>query len=187
MFKNPYGRLEPLVDYLGVPEDWGGQQQGVNAVENATMTGKEGAGIFDANRALEGGLGKIADLGGDVDGDGQHQPVPELLRKRELGGVELGQVSGEPEEAAGDEQAAQRRCDCAFPGFVGTEARGELMAAQGAAYEQSSNVSGPDDAEQESDQRGAVGLFAQGRQSQQCEAGVDQGEDGDRGVGQHAL
>ncbi len=38
-----------VLDDLGVPEDWGGEQEGVDTVENASVAGKEGTGVFDAS------------------------------------------------------------------------------------------------------------------------------------------
>jgi len=50
----PDPRSEPLVNHLGVPQHGRGEQQGVDAVQNAAMAGEQGAGVLDAGRALEG-------------------------------------------------------------------------------------------------------------------------------------
>ena len=61
------------------------------------------------------------------------------------------------------------------------------MASPGATYIEGGNVSGPDHAEQEGDQRRAVGLFAQGGHGHQRHADVKEAEDGGRGIGQHLF
>ena len=39
-------RSKSVVDELGVPHGWGGQQQRVNAVEYTAMTGQQSAGVL---------------------------------------------------------------------------------------------------------------------------------------------
>ena len=68
------------------PEDGSGEEQGVDAVEDAAVAGEHGAGVFDAGAALEGGLEEVAELGGDVEDDGEEQGLP-----AGLGGVEEGE------------------------------------------------------------------------------------------------
>ena len=60
---------------LGVPQHRSGQQQGVNAIENAAVTGQQVAGVFDASRALERGLGQVAHLGSRVHHHGYYAPM----------------------------------------------------------------------------------------------------------------
>src|ERR1035441_4018356 len=66
--------LEHLVNNLSVPQRWSGQQQGVDAVQDAAMAGQQGTGVFDAYGTLERGLGQIAHLRSHIDDRGQHQP-----------------------------------------------------------------------------------------------------------------
>lgn len=50
----------PVPQQKGVPQDGGGEQEGVDAVEDAAMAGKEGSGIFDAGAAFDGGFQEVA-------------------------------------------------------------------------------------------------------------------------------
>ena len=42
------------------PEDGSGEEEGVDAVEDASVAGKHGAGVFDACSALDGGFEEVA-------------------------------------------------------------------------------------------------------------------------------
>src|SRR5579875_766030 len=87
------GRLGGGAEHEDVPEDGGGEQKGIDAVEEAAVTGQEGAGVFDADAAREGGLGEGAELGGDVEENGQEKELPPRP-----GGVKTGEggvVEGE--------------------------------------------------------------------------------------------
>ena len=66
------------------------------------------------------------------------------------------------------------------------ESRGQLVAAEGAADVERRGVAGPDHAEQEDHQRGAVVLIAQRGERKQREPDVDQAEHGGRGIGEDA-
>lgn len=46
-----------------------GKKTGIEAIEPAAVTGKRGAGVFDACAALESGLDEVAHLSGGVTGD----------------------------------------------------------------------------------------------------------------------
>ena len=56
------------MDELSVPQGGCGEEQGVNAVQDAAVAGKQGAGVFDAGGAFEGGFGEVAHLGGEIFG-----------------------------------------------------------------------------------------------------------------------
>ncbi len=57
---------EVVADGDDEPEDGGGQEEGVDAVEDAAVAGEEGAGVFDACAALERGFEEVSELGGGV-------------------------------------------------------------------------------------------------------------------------
>ena len=40
--------LERLVNNLSVPQDGSGEEEGVDAVEDAAVTGEQGSGVLDA-------------------------------------------------------------------------------------------------------------------------------------------
>ena len=68
--------LKNLVDNLSVPQRRSGQQQRVDAVQHAAMTGQQRSGILDANRPFQRGFSQVAQLRGHVYHCGQQQPVP---------------------------------------------------------------------------------------------------------------
>ena len=61
----------PVLEEEYVPEDGGGKEEGVDAVEDAAVAGEEGSGVFDVGAALDGGFEEVAELGGDVEDDGE--------------------------------------------------------------------------------------------------------------------
>ena len=86
------------MDNLSVPQHRSGQKQCIDAVEDASMAGKQGAGILDTGGSFEGRLRQIADLGCHVYEGGEEQPVPpDFFRERELEGVPLGEEGTEAE------------------------------------------------------------------------------------------
>src|SRR5215469_18762214 len=52
-----------------VPHHRNGEEQRVDAVEHAAVTGKQCAGIFDAGATLQGGFKQVSELRGDVGED----------------------------------------------------------------------------------------------------------------------
>ena len=42
------------------PEDGGGEEKGVDAVEDAAVSGKHGAGVFDACATFNGGFQEVS-------------------------------------------------------------------------------------------------------------------------------
>ena len=85
------------------------------------MAGEDGAGVFDAGAALEGGLKQVAELGGDVEHHGEDEEDPPGFRGVELGeaGVLLGEPVAEQDETHAEDAGANEGGDGAFPCFVG--------------------------------------------------------------------
>lgn len=54
-----------------VPQHGSRQEQGVNAIQHAPVTGQQAAGIFHSSAALDQRFHQIAELRGDVDGYGK--------------------------------------------------------------------------------------------------------------------
>jgi len=52
--------VEVVLDDEGEPEDGGGEEEGVDAVEDSAVAGEHGSGVLDAGSALDGGLEEIA-------------------------------------------------------------------------------------------------------------------------------
>jgi len=124
-----------------VPDHRNAEDEGVDAVENATVAGEEAAGIFYAGGTFAGGFEKVAHLTGDI-AEGGHDKE---MRERD----------GEPEvEAVGDGERAEHGGDGAFPGFLGRDFRRERMFADGAADEVGDGVGGPNNDEGEEEEPG---------------------------------
>jgi hypothetical protein len=51
---------EGVLEEEGEPEDGGGEKESVDAVEDASVAGEHGSGVFDAGSALDGGLEEVA-------------------------------------------------------------------------------------------------------------------------------
>ena len=62
---------EGVFEEEDVPEDGCGEEEGVDAVEDATVSGEHGSGVFDSCAAFDGGLEQVAQLGGDVEDGGE--------------------------------------------------------------------------------------------------------------------
>ena len=67
---------EVVADSDDEPEDGRGDEEGVDAVEDAAVAGEDGAGVFDSGTALKGGLEEIAELSGGVEHDGEDEEDP---------------------------------------------------------------------------------------------------------------
>src|ERR1700736_134683 len=89
-----------------IPDNGNGQDEGVDAIEDAAVAGEYGAGVFHADAALVSGLEKIADLASDI-ADGGHG------KKMLKGSVDPGT------ERKGGEERADEAGDRAFPCFFG--------------------------------------------------------------------
>jgi len=137
--------LQVRVDEDEVVPDYGdAEDEGVDAVEDAAVTGEQAAGIFDACGAFAGGLEEVAHLSGDVAEDGHGEEVGDWDRKPEMEGV-------------GNEEGAEHAGEGAFPSFFGGDVRGEGMLAEGAAGEVGDGIGGPGDGEGEEEEAGTVG------------------------------
>jgi hypothetical protein len=55
---------------MSVPQGGGGQEQGVDAVEDASVAWQHGAGILYAGAALDSRFDQIAGLGEDIEHHG---------------------------------------------------------------------------------------------------------------------
>src|SRR5271167_919010 len=51
-----------------VPQHWSGKEQGIDAIQHASMARQNGSRILDSGSALDQRLHQIAELGRDVDG-----------------------------------------------------------------------------------------------------------------------
>src|ERR1700761_2455276 len=67
---------EELADDEDEPEDGRGQEEGVDAVEDAAVAGEEGAGVLHLCATFQCGLEEVAELGGTVEQDGEESPLP---------------------------------------------------------------------------------------------------------------
>ncbi len=105
MLQRKLARSEKLLNPLSVPQGGRGQQQGIDAVEDAAVAGKHGARILHPGAALDRGLNQIAHLGEDI----QHHRQPQPASQR-TGIVEdaAGQNRGQVDQRGGDEQACRR-------------------------------------------------------------------------------
>src|SRR5581483_4035321 len=114
-----------------VPHHRRGEEQRVDAVEDAAVTREERAGILYARAALDHGFDEVADLGDRVEHGGKHDSVPEHRRaeggaRGRAEGVDASERAGdlrraEPERGAegggGDESG-----DGALPRLLGADA-----------------------------------------------------------------
>ncbi len=180
---------EVVADGDDEPEDGGGDEEGVDAVEDAAMAGEEGAGVLDAGTALEGGLEEVAELGGGVEGDGEEEEDPPGLGGVEAGeaGVLLGEPVAEQDEAHAEDAGGDDGGDGSFPGFVGREARGELVTAETLADVEGCDVAGPDAEEEEEQESGAVFFVEDLGEQGERKGDVDEHEDAGGGLPQDAL
>ena len=90
------------------PEDGGGDEEGVDAVEDAAVAGKDGAGVLDACAAFEGGFEEIPELRGGVEDDGEDDEEPpgfHGVQAGEAGALLAEPVAGEDERHARDDGA----------------------------------------------------------------------------------
>src|SRR5580658_148831 len=181
---------EELADDEDEPQDGGGQEQGVDAVEDAAVAGEQGAGVLDAGPALEGGLEEVAELGGGVEQDGEEHPLPPGSVGVQAG--EAGVVRCEPvaveDEAAADDDGGDDGGDGSFPGLVGRELGGELVAAEALADVEGGDVAGPYAEEEEDDQHQTVTLVAvpDERDERERVGDVDEQKQACGGLGQDA-
>ena len=150
------------------------------------MAGKQGSGVFDAGRALEGRLGEVPDLRGNIDQKRKQQPVGERAGVGEDENVALDEDPCQREKPPRDEKAACNGGCRALPSLVGADGRGEFAFAQGASDDERCNVARPDDTEQKQDEGLSVFLHAQHRQGEERVAGIDEAKDRGCGVVKNA-
>ena len=95
------------------PDDWGGEDQAVDAVEHAAVAGEKVAGIFYVGAAFVGGFDQVAGLAGDICGGGDDD--------------QRDHINLHPaREEDGDDHGGEDVAEGAFPGFLGTE-RGAMF------------------------------------------------------------
>ena len=81
-----------------IPEDGDAEDEGVDAVEDATVSRKEAARILDAGRTLAGGFEQVAHLASNV--------------SEECHREEMGQRDGKPKmEGASDDERSEEAAD----------------------------------------------------------------------------
>ena len=153
------------------------------------MAGEQGAGVLDAGTALEGGLEEVSELGSGVEGDGEEEKDPPGLGGVKAGeaGVLLGEPVAEQDEAHAEDAGGDDGGDGSFPGFVGGEARGELVAAETLADVESCDVAGPDAEEEEEQESGAVFFVEDLWEQGEWKGDVDEHENARGGLPQDAL
>src|ERR1700677_4303531 len=83
------------------PEDGSGQEQGIDAVEDAAVAWKDGAGVFDACAAFDGGFEEVSKLGGDVEDCGQEEGLPDGLGDVKEGVATCGESVGDVNDQTG--------------------------------------------------------------------------------------
>ena len=103
-----------------VPEDWCCEKEGVDAVEDSTVSGEHGAGVFDSCSALDGGLEEITNLGGDVEDDGKDEGLPERLSDMEDGVAAGREPVADEDEQGRCQDAAEDGSEGSFPSLSGT-------------------------------------------------------------------
>jgi len=62
--------------------DRGREEERINAIENAAVSGEKGAGIFHVGATLDEGLDEVAELGSDVEEDGGDNDLPAVKQFR---------------------------------------------------------------------------------------------------------
>src|SRR5262249_14420969 len=142
---------------------------GVNPIQNATVTGQESSGVFDPSSPFQGRLNQVSQLSGNVHAKAKYGSQPPdhgidsrigikhtLRRKRIQPHQNVADRMQVPEEEDGDDRGANRRGDCALPGFFGTNALGHFVFAERPAEIVGKYVTGPDDDEKDEDQDTAV-------------------------------
>jgi len=149
-------QAEGFLEEEGEPEDGGGEEEGVDAVEDAAVAGEHGAGVFDAGAALDGGLEQVAELGGDVEDGGEGEGLPDGLGDVDEGVAVGGELVGDDGEDSGCDEGGEDGGGGAFPGLAGGEVGGELMAAEGSADVEGGGVAGPDGEHEQEDEGEAV-------------------------------
>ena len=168
--------------HVGV-EDGGGEDEAVQAVEDAAVTGDADphVGVLHAGAALPGALHQVAQLthGAQEQAQGHH-----------VHAGPLGAHRGFHQE--GPQEVAPQVASGAFPALLGADPAGQLVAAKGAADEVGEGVPEPRDDEEGQDEA-AAGLGQGAFQHEellleaQAEAQVEGAEPGDGLAGEGLL
>src|SRR3954451_12355141 len=123
-------RLEDLQQVVDRRE---GEEEAVEAVEQATVTADQRAEVLDVEVALEHALGEVAEWGGDADDEGQPQAVADAVP-----GVAL---VGDSDSAEHDERR-HRTAEEALERLVRADPSTQRVATGGAADEQRADIVG---------------------------------------------
>jgi len=111
--------VEVVLEDEGEPEDGCGQEEGVDAVEDAAVSGEHGSGVLDACSALDGGFKEVAQLGCDVQDRGEEEGLPDGLGDVEEEVAAGGEEIADPDDETGGEEASGDGGDGALPGLSG--------------------------------------------------------------------
>ena len=174
---------EVVLDEKDEPEDWSGKEQSVDAVEDAAVARKEGAGVFDACATLDSGFQKITELGSNVEDCGEDESLPEGFGDVEDGVAASGEGVSNENDDVGSEDTACDGGNGANPGFAGAKARGELTFAKGTTEVESGDIASPDADHKKEDEGGAIFLFPEERNESERIGDVDEAEESLRRVG----
>ena len=146
-----------------------GEERGVEAVEQATVTGKDVAAVLDANLALEEAFNEVAPCAKDAYGERQAHPLPEF---HILGFVSV--------DAPCCRKAEQTATDASYPRLLGRNAGEEFgveVTTQQIAHKVSTCVAHP---KEDEDGEGEDEVVLHGV----CKTIVAQSQHGEEGEGE---
>ncbi|MCU1319496.1 MAG: hypothetical protein JWP98_1014 [Edaphobacter sp.] len=173
-----------VLEDQGEPEDGCGEEEGVDAIEDAAVSGEHGSGVFDTGSTLDGGFEEVAQLSCDVQDRGEQEGLPDGLGDVEEKVAAGGEEIADPDDETGGEEASGDGGDGALPGLAGAEARGQFVFAEGLAYVEGGDVSGPDADHEEEDEGGAVLLLPEEGNEGEGVGDPDEAEEPLGGIGQ---
>ena len=78
-------QAEGVFEQEDAPQGGGGDEEGVDAVEDAAVAREQGPGVFDADAALNGGFEQVAKLSGEIDDDRKQDGLPDGFEDVEHG------------------------------------------------------------------------------------------------------
>src|SRR5262249_52355641 len=140
------------------------EEQAVEAVKDATVSGYNPARVLGAEGALEGRLAEVAERGEDRDGQRDTHRFP----------VSEGEEDGPADER--DDDAAHETADRALDGLAGADGGQQLVTPPGAAREVPAGVGAHRRVDGEEHPAPAVGLLAEKRDVRDEEADVEDAE-----------
>ena len=126
-----------------VPDYGNAQDQGVDAIEDASVAGQESTRILYASGAFTGGFKEVSHLSRDVAQRGHSEQVRKRNREPIVKGVR-------------DQERAAKPSDRSFPRFLRGNMRGEGVFAEGASREVSDGIRRPRDDEGEEQEAGTL-------------------------------